>query len=303
MIGGKPILQLVDEFLSNHQGTPATKMKYRDNLHVFINWLIKSDKDPHNVSTPDIINYIQWLRDAGRNESTVISYIVSIRLFFSYLETVNLYKNVAKSIKAKRKGDQIFKKKPLNKNQVTLLLSSIDRSNLVGKRDYAFINLMLRMGLRCVEICRLDVEDFYLDSDTWLIRIHRKGSHDKNDIQGTTLKVIEPLQEYFSARGGEPGPAFINHGYAGVRLRMDPKTISRIVKERLKQIQINDPLITAHSLRHTAAVTAIKEGCDLYYVSSLLGHKDIKTTMIYLRYIQNETKREAVAAHAIDKAY
>lgn len=304
MIGGKHILQLIDDFLSNHQGAPATKKKYRDNLNVFVKWLTVTGIDPHNITLANIISYITWLRNNGRSESTVISYTVSIRLFFSYLDENGLYKNVAKKIKARTRGEQIFKKKPLTNDQVKQLLSSIDRTSLNGNRDYALVNLMVRMGLRCVEVCRLDTDDFILDGNNWIVRIQRKGSLGKNDCQGMTAKAIDPIHDYFRARSVQAGePAFINHGFAGKRLRMDPKSISLIVKQRLKKISINDPLITAHSLRHTAAVTAIREGCDIYFVSSLLGHRDIKTTMIYLKYIQNETRKEGIAVRLIDKAY
>jgi len=303
MINGKPINQLVEDFLADHQGKPGTKKKYRDNLAVFIKWLTRNVADPHKAKRSDIILYVNWLRESGKSESTVVSYIVCIRQFYSYLEDLGLYTNIAKKIKASVK-DQIFKKKPLRPDQVTKLLCSIPRKTLIGKRDYAFINLMVRMGLRCCEVCRLDSDDFVLDEGQWLVNIFRKGGEGKDDTQGMTSKVIEPIKEYFNVRKIQSKePAFINHGYAGKNLRMDPKTISLIVKQRLKAIGIEDPLLTAHSLRHTTAVTAINEGTDIYHVRALMGHKDIRTTLIYLKYIEEETKKKGIAVHNIDKAY
>lgn len=303
MISGKPINQLVEEFLSDHEGKPGTKKKYRDNLSVFIKWLTVHGINHHEVKRCDVISYIQWLRESGRAESTVVSYIVCIRQFYTYLNDIELYPNVAKNIKASVK-DQVFKKKPLRPDQVTKLLCSIDRESIIGKRDFAFINLMVRMGLRCCEVCRLDSDDFILDEGQWLVNIFRKGGAGKDDTQGMTTKVIEPIKVYFDARNIQSSePAFINHGYAGKNPRMDPKTISLIVKQRLKAIGIDDPLLTAHSLRHTTAVTAINEGTDIYHVRALMGHRDIRTTLIYLKYIEEETKKKGIAVHNIDKAY
>jgi integrase len=177
---------------------------------------------------------------------------------------------------------------------------------LIGKRDYAIINLMVRMGLRCIEVCRLNITDFVLEEGQWLVRIHRKGREGKDDTQGMTLKVINPIKEYFSQRDHQDNaPAFINHGYHNSKedYRMDPKSISFIVKQRLRDIGIDDPLISAHSLRHTCAVTAINEGTDIYNVSAMMSHRDIRTTMIYLKYIKEETKKKGIAVHNIDKAY
>lgn len=303
MINGKPINAIVEDFLADHQGKPGTKKKYRDNLAVFIKWLTVKGIDHHAVKRSDIILYVQWLRESGRSESTIVSYIVCIRQLFSYLEDLGLYANIAKKIKASVK-DQVFKKKPLRPDQVTKLLCSINRGSLIGKRDFAFINLMVRMGLRCCEICRLDSDDFILDDGQWLVNIYRKGGEGKDDTQGMTAKVIDPIREYFDERNIQSKePAFINHGFAGKNPRMDPKTISLIVKQRLKAIGIEDPLVTAHSLRHTTAVTAINEGTDIYHVRALMGHKDIRTTLIYLKYIEEETKKKGIAVHNIDKAY
>jgi site-specific recombinase XerD len=305
MINDKPINQLIEEFLANHQGKPGTKKKYLDNLAVFVKWLVTNEVDPHKVTRADIILYVNWLRSSGRSEATVVSYIVCVRQFYSYLDDEGLYPNVAKKIKASVK-DQVFKKKPLKPCQVTQLLTSINRESLIGKRDYAIINLMVRMGLRCIEVCRLNMTDFVLEEGQWIVRIHRKGREGKDDTQGMTLKVINPIKEYFSQRDHQDNaPAFINHGYHHSKedYRMDPKSISFIVKQRLRDIGIDDPLISAHSLRHTCAVTAINEGTDIYNVSAMMSHRDIRTTMIYLKYIKEETKKKGIAVHNIDKAY
>lgn len=62
---------------------------------------------------------------------------------------------------------------------------------------------------------------------------------------------------------------------------MNTKSLSRIIKQRMRDIGIDSERVTAHSLRHTAATTLLANGVALPDVQNLLAHKDIKTTMIY----------------------
>ena len=59
--------------------------------------------------------------------------------------------------------------------------------------------------------------------------------------------------------------------------------------------------MTCHSLRHTAAIRTLKAGADVYEVQQMLGHSDIKTTTIYLRAIEEETRVNNRAVRILDK--
>lgn len=305
MKSDKPLNLLVQDYIDDHQGTASTKQKYSWNLRAFVSWLGCNTADPRTPTLANIIDYISYLRKEGRSEATVVAYIVTIRQWFKYLEDCGIYRNVANGLKASVK-DQVFKKKPLQPDQVKKLLASINRSTEIGKRDYALINLMVRLGCRCCEVSRLNVDDFYIEDNQWLVRLQRKGMLSKADVQGLSDKSIAPIKDYFEARDLEPGsPAFINYGFNFNHKdpRIQSKHISRIIKERLRSIDINDPLISAHSLRHTAAVTALDAGIDVNNVSMMLGHRDIKTTLIYLRYIRDQQKKKGIATRAVDKMY
>lgn len=298
----KPINQLIEEFLGDHQGTPGTIKKYREALSVFIKWITLNVADISNIQFADLIRYKQWLELSGKAQATVIAYTVCVRQLFAYLEDNGLYHNIAKKLTASIK-DHTFKRKPLNPDQVKQLLNSIDRKPVIGKRDYAIINLMVRTGLRSIEVSRLDMGDFQKENGIWLMRVQRKGSKEKNDLQGITDKAMDPVIEYFDEREQDSSePAFINHSMRS-NARITSKTISRLVKERLRAAGINDPLISCHSLRHTAATTAILMGSDIFHVKSMMCHKNINTTMIYIKIIEDEVKKKALANRNIDKAY
>ena len=63
--------------------------------------------------------------------------------------------------------------------------------------------------------------------------------------------------------------------------RINRETISFIIKRRLRAIGIDDPKITAHSLRHTCGSLMIEQGYDPQLIQDMLGHTDPSTTRIY----------------------
>lgn len=72
-------------------------------------------------------------------------------------------------------------------------------------------------------------------------------------------------------------------------------TVERAIKEAIRTLHIgSNRNITFHSSRHTFATLLLSKGADIYTISKLLGHKNIKTTQIYVE-ILNETKHRAVS--------
>ncbi len=89
--------------------------------------------------------------------------------------------------------------------------------------------------------------------------------------------------QYLSLRSDEHEPLFINHGRRNKELGISTRTISKMVKEYLRDIGIDDEKYTAHSLRHTAATLAMLKGASIHSTQHLLRHKNPNTTQIYVR--------------------
>jgi site-specific recombinase XerD len=300
--------QLVTNFIDDCSGNEASRNTYKNNLAVFIQWIERHADlaDCHDIKVKDIRDYQFWLKREGKAEHTVNSYLVTVKLFYKYLYDMGIEdSHFLKGFKVPIKN-RLFKKKILSELLISKLLSSIDKSSIIGKRDYAIINLISRMGLRCIEVCRLDIEDFYYEEGRQLVRIQRKGSLAKDDIQGVTDPVISPIRNYWNERprpGGDP--AFINHSYHLKKEgpRLDPKTINVIVKKHLKAIGIVDPLLTAHSLRHSCATIALANGAAIYDIKALMAHKSLESTQIYVVSAEADIKKKALALSIIDKAF
>ena len=186
---------------------------------------------------------------------TVGSYITSVRRFYEWTEANKFYPNIAKGIKSPKRKQQ-FKKQPLLPSQATALLNYYEGKVL---RDYAIINLLLRTGLRTIEVMRAKVEDITYKGSQRVLLVQGKGRDEKDDFVLLTDKAYQPIADYLATRGNiNPSePLFISTSNNSPGDSLTTRSISYIAKEGLKAIGLNERAFTAHSLRHTTAVNIL----------------------------------------------
>jgi integrase/recombinase XerC/integrase/recombinase XerD len=300
----KPILQLMDDFLANHDVHESTRKRYRENLQMFIGWLTRNCTDIKNPLRADILRYKQYLIDSKLATTTIDAYLGPVRLFFTYLEEAKIYDNVSAGVHSPRRYLG-YRKDYLRSEQVNALLISIDRSTITGKRDYAIISLMCNTGMRCVEVSRLDYLDIQKAKAGYSIAIQGKGHINKDRSIAVPDVLIAPIREYIHNRTmylSNP-PLFVNHSYVANNTRFTQLSISKIIKKYMRAIDIDSSKLTAHSLRHTAAINAIKAGAKISDVQSMLGHRHSYTTDIYLRALEAESAEEGTAIRLLHDYY
>lgn len=306
MNSDKPILQLMDEFLANQDVHESTRKRYRENLQMFISWLGRNCNDIKNPLRSDIIRYKQSLIDSKKATTTIDAYLVPVRQFFFYLEEEKIYENISAGVHSPRKYLG-YRKEYLKSDQVNRLLSSIDRSSITGKRDYAIINLMCNTGMRCVEISRLDLMDVVPCKSGFSVAIQGKGRINKDRSVNIPEPLMFPIHNYLIERADLDGknnpPMFVNHSYRAKCARFTQLSISKIIKKYMRSIGIDSVKLTAHSLRHTAAINAIKAGAKISDVQSMLGHSNSNTTDIYLRALEAESAEEGTAIRLLHDYY
>lgn len=268
-------------FLESLDIKQSSKATYKRQLSEFFIWFKKQNQN--KPTRQDLLLYKEFLQNKKELASLTISgYLTAVRRFFEWLESLKIYPNIAKGIKGpKRRGG--FKKDCLTIEQAKLLLKSINRDNLSGKRDFAILNLMIRTGLRSIEVVRANREDIAQQSGETVLFIHGKGRDDKDEIVLLTDSVLIPIKEYLEARKNirNRDPIFASHSTKNMGKRLTTRSISRLVKNRLKDINIDDPRITAHSLRHTAITFSLLAGATAQEARTMARHSDINTTLIY----------------------
>lgn len=297
---------LIEEFLENADVRENSRSKYRDNLRIFVQWLTRNGE----VSSPrkaDFIRYKEFLMETGRAAKTIDNYMVAVRQFFRYLDDERIYENITLGVRSPRISHE-FRKGHLTQEQVHRLKGSVPRESLVGKRNYAIISLMVHTGIRCVEVKRLKLSDLICEGeDQWCLAVRGKGRVDKREI-GITMSAVNPILEYIREReelcgeARDNDPLFSNHSYISHDSPVNEEFISRMIKRHLRKIGIDSPRITAHSLRHTAAVIALDAGAGLYEVQQMLGHRDVRMTSLYLMSAAREHARRGTAVRLLDEA-
>ena len=211
------------------------------------------------------------------------------------------YPNIAKGIKTPRR-QQAFKKQHLTDDKSAELLEHFRSLSL---RDYAIVNLILRTGLRTIEVVRADVGDITFKGNRRVLKVWGKGHIEKDDFVVLSEKAYEPIKEYLQTRkackSGEPLFTSTSHqNYGG---RLTTKTISSICKDGLRAIGLDGKEFTAHSLRHTTAVAILKHGGQLTDVQSVLRHSSPVTSQIYTESVKEELRLQNAPELALDEAF
>jgi len=285
----KTIFELIKLFAADQDVAPNSCKLYITNIKLFIRWCQRQNKDPESIRKPDIIGYKNDLFANKYSSLTIDSRITSLRKFYKWCDTNEYYNDITIGIKNPKKY-QGYKKDPLTIDQVNTLLNSIDRTTITGKRDFAIINLMLRTGLRTIEITRMDIGDVELKEGTYYLNILRKGSQGNKTKISISDKTYDPINDYLVERLNvdDSKPLFVVTSYNCKGSRINTAGLSQLIKKRLLKANINSKKITAHSLRHTAALNALKIGASLYDVQMFLGHTSSNTTQLYIKAINEE---------------
>lgn len=292
------IAPLFDRWIAFLDAPQKTVDTYNRNLKQFANWI--ADRGITEPKREDIINYRTWLVGTGHKPNTIQAYMTVVKLFFTWTQTEGLYPNVAEHIKGAKLDDE-HKKDPLTVAQAQKLLSAVERQTEQGKRDFAILSLMLTTGLRTVSVVSADVGDIRTVGDSSVLFYRGKGHDDKAIYVKLAAPVEAAIRDYLTMRGEteSTAPLFASCAQQNRGGRMTTRSISRVCKTHLRGADLDSDRLTAHSFRHTAAMMNLLNGGDLAETQQLLNHKQITTTMIYVREMdrmKNQSENRIAAA-------
>lgn len=282
---------LLERFIASQDVRPSSRGLYRRTLQQYLNWTIERGLALRDISRAEIILYKDQLLDRGLSPLTVGSYLTVVRKFYEWTEAVKLYPNVARSIKTPKRK-QAFRKLPLTLDQTASLLEHFRSEDAEELRDFAIINLLLRTGLRTIEVANANIEDITFKQGKRILLVQGKGEVEKNNFVILTDKAYEPIRAFLatrrSARGADPLFTSVSNNSNGSRL--STRTISKIAKDGLRAIGLDSKHLTAHSLRHTLAVSILRAGGSLSDAQGVLRHANPATTQIYTRAIDEDLR-------------
>jgi integrase/recombinase XerD len=297
------------EFFTDHlprvRGMSAhTVHSYRDSLVLFLRFLASQrkcrvhDLDFVDVDPDHVIAFLAHLEEVRKNGATTRNVrLAAIHAFFRYVgtyhpEQLDRVQRIL-GIPFKRARQRVIEY--LERAEIEVVLSRINRATRDGRRDYALLATMFNTGARVQEIVDLRARDLQLIRP-FQVRLFGKGRKERFcPLWPQTAHVLRDHCEERHLDLRSDARVFLNH-------REEPLTrfgVRYILAKHLDRARADVSTLARkrlhpHSMRHSTAVALLTSGVDLTTISQWLGHSSPNTTNRYAT-IDLEMKRRAIA--------
>jgi integron integrase len=285
----------------------------------YVHWakryiLFHNNRHPAEMGAPEIEAFLSHLAQEANVSASTQNQAFNALLF--------LYRNVlqielATPIHALRAKRAQHLPTVLSKTEVNQVLSGMQGLHQLMAR------LLYGCGLRLMECLRLRVKDIDFEQSQVMVR---EGKGEKDRLTMLPVRLVEPLKAQIAFVKQQHERDLAN-GYGSVELpdalarkysnadkelswqyvfpsdrlstdprsgitrrhHLDPSGLQRAVKTAAKMAKINKP-VSPHTFRHCFATHLLEAGYDIRTVQELLGHKDVKTTMVYTHVLNRGPK-------------
>ncbi|MGH9252190.1 MAG: tyrosine-type recombinase/integrase [Acidimicrobiales bacterium] len=161
---------------------------------------------------------------------------------------------------------------------VQLLLDSCDRSTAVGVRDFAMMTLVARLGLRSVEVARLELGDVDWRAGELVVR----GKGRRQDRLPLPTEVGQAVVAYLSSdRRAADGVRQLFLTCRAPRGPIRADLVGDVVERACARAEL--PRVGPHRMRHALAAELLRHGAGLVAISQVLRHRDLATTALYAK--------------------
>ena len=205
----------------------------------------------------------------------------ALRSFFRFLfQKGSIGTDLAASVLGVAHWEQATLPKYISSDQVQRVLRACDRRTSIGRRDYAILLLLARLGLRAGEVVALRLEDINWRTGEILVR----GKGLRQDRMPLPEDVGKALASYLQ----RDRPACHTRRLfvcmkAPHRGLAATGTLPTIVRCAIERAKLNPPSKGAHLLRHSLATSMLRSGATMREIGEVLRHRDANTTAIYAK--------------------
>lgn len=218
-------------------------------------------------------------RTPSQSRSLASTTVTALRSFLGYLYVSGLIKQELTAAVPKVAGWRLAAlPKTLQPREVQALLAACDRRTRMGRRDFAILTMLVRLGLRASELAGLRLDDIDWCAGSILIR----GKGNRIEPLPFPQDVGEAVVAYL--RRGRPTTAADRSVFVRIRAphrKLSGTGVSAIVAAAARRAGLGD--IRAHLLRHTVASQLLRAGSSLPEIGQLLRHSHISTTAVYAK--------------------
>jgi integrase/recombinase XerD len=268
-------------------------LAYDRDLRRFFAWL--GGRRIAGLTISDLADYPAWLTGQDLAPASIGRHVVSLKVFFRYLQLEGLLTENQAELLGTQK---LWQRVPtvLSNAEVDVLLMAPRPPRPWWRRDRAMLELLYATGCRVSELSQLRHRDVHLAEQYCLC--HGKG--DKQRVVPMGRKAVAAVETYLqydwprlAQRHETPSP-FLLLSSRGARLRRE--RIWELIKHYARQAGCSQEL-SPHSLRHSFATHLLAGGADLRQVQEMLGHASIATTQIYTHVDHSRLKKVHAAFH------
>lgn len=292
-----PLKLTLKELVDHYEGflqecerkSPETRGTYQRALRDFLKWFPVDKRFLFRVR--DVERYKRYLVDRkGLQNVSVATYMTALRRFCQYLIDIGVLEgNPAKRVVGGRRPSR-HSRTFLTNEELDRLLTSVDRSNLQGLRDYAIIHAMLGCALSERECLLADLGDL-TQRDEYRISVQGKGRKMKDESVTVPQEAVTAIEEYLARRFGDEerspaAPLFASLSNRTHGQRMTARGIREAVNRWLKASGVKgdrDRRLTPFSLRHTAGLILVDNGATIEDVMRRMRIEWQPTAQLYFK--------------------
>jgi len=217
----------------------------------------------------DVVRFVQHEVPRIRSKRAKLL-TTALRSFLQYLRyRGDLLHNLSDAVPAVANWSMTSIPRAIPPDLVRQLLASINRHTAIGRRDYAILLLLARLGLRAGEVARIELED--IDWNAGSVGVRRKGG--QRSILPLSTDVGDALVAYL--RHGRPrnssSRCVFLRSRAPFRGFHGPVAIASLVRHNLTRAGIKAPTHGAHQFRHALATDMLRHGASLAEIGEVLA--------------------------------
>ena len=274
------ILEKFHDYLKYERNYALETIKsYLSDILHFQEFILKENfSDSLLIERERIFGY--YLNHLSNYKKTTIKRKISaLKTFYTFLTNEKyLMNNPTELLKSPKKEETL--PNIIDEKEIEAIYKSIDKSTLLGRRNYLIFDMLYSLGLRASELCDLEISK--IDLGRRQIKILGKGSKERIVILHDSL--IEEISYYITF----VRPKLLYHSEIDTNILLinykgTPLTTRglRVILNKLMKDAGEYTHIHPHMIRHSFATALLNNGADLRVVQELLGHSHLKTTQIY----------------------
>lgn len=283
------------EFFENFN-SEHTKAAYKRDLIQFFQFVSKEFgqiNHPQELQKMHVVAFRNALQASAAERrrpyspKTIIRKLAAITSYCTFLIEKGLMTTNPTAHIKRPKDEVITATNDLSDDQVKAVLDSVDLSKKSGPLHKAILVLLFSTGMRKGELINLKLTDYQEHQGLKIIQfIGKRGKVARVPLHPAAIFHLENYIQYMNLKGEQlKGADYLfqglgNNTNARANKKLQATSIDYIIKYHCKKIGIIAN-ITPHSARATVIGSLLESGCDLYKVSQLVNHSNVKTTQSY----------------------